>query len=302
MSKLMHYQVFIAIVELGSIAKAALHLHVTPAAVSKQLSNFEQSLGLTLFNRSHKRLELTSAGESFYPKCKKIMLAILDAETQLHQDNLKVQGKLSISLPKVLARGPIVPMIADFVRQHPELELDMTFSDELVDLHQSKIDFAFRLGALADNSHLIALPLLQTQLLPCVTSDYLEQFGSPESFQNLGKHRLILMTPFNASRALKAFFQKQQLKVDKLPVHKSNDIEGVYQAVMANLGIGLLLDFSIQKELNEGHLTSIWPSLTPELPRKTLYLLFKSDQQNSYKQIAFKAHVKAFFENKGNAN
>jgi len=292
----MHYQVFIAIVELGSITKAALHLNVTAAAVSKQLSNFEHTLGLKLFNRSHKQLELTPVGESFYPKCKAIILAISAAETELYQDNMAVQGKLSISLPNVLARSPIVPMLAAFAQQHSQVELEMSFSDDLVDLHQNKIDFAFRLGELADNNHLIAIPLIQTRLLACVTPHYLEHFGAPESLSNLQKHKLVLMTPLNASRALKAFFQTQQIKPDTLPAHRSNNVEGVYQGVMSHLGIGLLLDYSIQKELQDGTLTPILPMLDPDLPRKTLYLLFKKDQQSSSKQMAFKSHVKAFFE------
>ena len=289
----MHYQVFIAIVELGSIAKAALHLNITPAAVSKQLANFEQSLGVTLFNRSHKKLEITASGESFYPACKQIILDILEAETKLHQDSQEIQGKLAISLPKVLARGPVIPIIADFIKQHPKLTLDLSFSDDLVDLHQDKIDFAFRLGELSDSSSIIATPLIKTQLLACVTPSYLDQFGKPESLSNLAHHRLILMSPLNGSRALKHFFQKQNIKPDSLPLHRSDDIEGVYQSVMANLGIGLLLDLSIQTEISAGELLSIFSELKPQLPQKTLYLVFKKDQQSSPKQSAFKAHIRA---------
>jgi len=299
MSKLMHYQVFIAIVELGSIAKAALHLNITPAAVSKQLANFEQNLGVKLFNRSHKKLEITSSGERFYPACKQIMLDILTAESLLYQENQEIQGKLAISLPKVLARGPVIPIIADFIKQHPKLTLDLSFSDDLVDLHQDKIDFAFRLGKLTDSSSVIATPLIKTQLLACVTPSYLEQFGKPESLSNLANHRLILMSPLHGSQALKLFFQKQNIKPDLLPLHRSDDIEGIYQSVKANLGIGLLLDLSIQADLDAGELVPIFPELKPELPQKNLYLIFKKDQQSTLKQTAFKAHVRSRLEKIG---
>lgn len=112
------------------------------------------------------------------------MLDILTAESLLYQESQEIQGKLAISLPKVLARGPVIPIISDFIKQHPKLTLDLSFSDDLVDLHQNKIDFAFRLGELTDSSSVIATPLIKTQLLACVTPSYLEQFGKPESLSN----------------------------------------------------------------------------------------------------------------------
>lgn len=99
------------------------------------------------------------------------------------------------------------------------------------------------------------------------------------------------MSPLHWSQALKLFSRKN-IKPDLLPLHRSDDIEGIYQSVKANLGIGLLLDLSIQAVLDAGELVSIFPEIKPELPQKNLYLVFKKDQQSSLKQTAFKAHVR----------
>ena len=80
-------------------------------------------------------------------------------------------------------------------------------------------------------------------------------------------------------------------------LHRSDDIEGIYQSVMANLGIGLLLDLSIQTEISAGELLPIFSELKSQLPQKTLYLVFKKDQQSSLKQIAFKAYIRSRLEN-----
>jgi DNA-binding transcriptional LysR family regulator len=101
------------------------------------------------------------------------------------------------------------------------------------------------------------------------------------------------MSPLHGSQALKLFFQKKNIKPDLLPLHRSDDIEGIYQSVKANLGIGLLLDLSIQADLDAGELVPIFPELKPELPQKNLYLIFKKDQQSTLKQTAFKAHVRS---------
>jgi len=101
------------------------------------------------------------------------------------------------------------------------------------------------------------------------------------------------MSPLNSSEALRNFFQKEKIHPEQLAAHRCDDIEGVYQSVRAGLGIGMLLDISVQQEIDQGTLISVLSERN--LPRKQLYLLQKKSQWQTQKQLAFKTHAKSFF-------
>lgn len=292
MSKLSNYQIFVAIVEAGSIIQAALKLNYSAPAVSKQLTKLEQDLKVQLFHRSHKKLEITEAGERFYPRCKNILASISQAEDELLAENEAISGTISITLSKALARSTIFDALASFTHKYPQIQFDIRFSDNLEDLHNENLDFAFRLGKLQDNSHMVAIPLLEAQLVACATQSYLERHGIPKQFSDLGSSKLILMSPLHSSEALRRFFNKEKLRPDNIMAHSCNDIEGIYQSVRSGLGIGMMLNISVEQELREGTFTSILAERN--LPKKRLYLLYKKSHWKTQKQIAFKEHIKSF--------
>ena len=293
MSNLAHYRVFIAVVETGSIIQAAAKLNYSAPAVSKQLTKLEHNLKVQLFQRSHKKLEITEAGKRFYPRCKSILASISQAEDELLAEDDAVNGTISITLSKALARSKIFDLLSAFTTKYPQVQFDIRFSENLEDLHDENLDFAFRLGKLQDNSHMIAIPLMETQLVACATPIYLEQHGMPKRFSDLGSGKLILMSPLNSSEALKNFFNKEKIRADSSTTHTCNDIEGVYQSVRASLGIGMLLNITVEQEIQDGTFKAILPERN--LPRKRLYLLYKKSQWKTQKQITFKDHIKSSF-------
>ncbi len=293
MSKFTHYRVFVAIVETGSIIQASLRLNYSAPAVSKQLTNLEHSLQVQLFHRSHKKLEITEAGKLFYPKCKNILSSIYQAEDGLLAEHDAISGKISVTLSKALCRSNIFEVLADFTAKYPQIQFDIRFSDQLEDLHDENIDFAFRLGKLQDSNHIIAIPLIETQLVACATPSYIKQHGIPEKFSDLGSTKLILMSPLYRSEELKKFFNKEKIYPNSETIHTCDDIEGVYQAVCAGLGIGMLLDISTLKEIQNGTFVTILPKRN--FPRKRLYLLYKKSQWKTQKKLAFKAHIQSSF-------
>jgi len=295
MSKLTNYRVFVAVVETGSIMQAALKLNYSAPAVSKQLIKLEQDLKVQLFHRSHKKLEITEAGKRFYPRCKSILASIYQAEDELLSEDDAISGTISITLSKALARSKIFDVLSSFTMKHPQVQFDIRFSDNLEDLHDENLDFAFRLGKLPDSSHMIAMPLIETQLVACATASYLKQHGMPKSFSDLGNAKLILMSPLGSSEALRRFFKKEKIYPDSAKSHLCTDIEGIYQSIRTNLGIGMLLDISIEQEIQDGKFVAILPERN--LPRKRLYLIYKKSQWQTQKQIAFKAHIKLLLSN-----
>ena len=290
MSKFNNYRAFIAVVETGSVVEAASKLNYSVPAISKQLSQLEQDLQVELFHRSHKKLDITDAGKSFYPKCKSILLSVSHAEDEVLAEHDAVKGTISVTLSKALCRSLIFEAISSFIDKYPQVNFDIRFSDHLEDLHDENIDFAFRLGKLEDNSHMIAMPIMDTQLLVCATPDYLKKHGYPKNLSDLGSAKLILMSPLNASEQLRAFLNKEKVSLRNSTSHICNDIEGVYQSVKVGLGIGMMLNISVQKEIDDGTFVSVFPK--KNLPRKRLYLLSKKSQWQSQKQRMFKSHIK----------
>ena len=290
MSRIISYQVFIEVVESGSLIKAANKLHYSPAALSKQLSKLEESLNVQLFHRSHKKLEITSAGKQFYPRCKRILADIAQAEDELLSEQDAISGTLCVTLSKALARSSIFDALADFAQQHPKIRFDIRFSDQFEDLHNENLDFAFRLGKLNDHSHMVAMPLMDTQLVACATKDCLLRYGTPKSFSKMGDLKLITQTSLQQSEVLKQFFKKEKLSLQGQNFHRCDDIEGVYQAVRSGMGIGMLLDIATQKELKNGEFQSVLSERN--LPRKRLYLMYKKSQWETQSQRAFKQHMK----------
>ncbi len=289
MSKLTQYQAFISVFEKGSITKAATVLNLSVPAISKQLAQLEECLQVQLFHRSHKKLDISIAGKQFYPKCKAILLSINQAEEELLLEQEAISGMISITLSKALCRSRVLDALSGFVNIHPLIKFDICFSDKLEDLYGKDIDFAFRLGQLNDSNTMVAMPLFEAQLVACATPNYLKAHGAPKSFSELGSAKFILASELNPAGELKAFLNKHRFDYNNSVSHTTNDIDAVYQLTSRSLGIGLMLDVSIQNELDNGHFISVLSE--SKLPRKHLYLLSKKNQWQTNKQRAFKRYI-----------
>ncbi|MGJ8682473.1 LysR family transcriptional regulator [Paraglaciecola sp.] len=290
MSKLTQYQTFITVFEKGSITKAAAVLNLSVPAISKQLVQLEERLQVQLFHRSHKKLEISAAGKLFYPKCKEILLSIYQAEEELLSNQEAISGIISITLSKALCRSRVFDALSGFVNINPLIKFDIRFSDELEDLYDKDIDFSFRLGQPTDSNSVVAMPLFETQLIACATPNYIQEHGIPKSFSKLGNAKLILISELNPAGQLKAFLNKKNFDYTNSVSHSTNDIEAVFQLTSAGLGIGLMLDVSIQNELDSGDFISVLAD--SNLPRKRLYLLSKKSQWQTKKQRVFKKYIR----------
>ncbi|MGH1353084.1 MAG: LysR family transcriptional regulator [Methyloligellaceae bacterium] len=295
MAKFSQYSTFVAVVETGSLSGAAKLLNVSPSAVSKQLNALEASTKTQLFDRSHRNVRATEPGLRFYEQCKSILQAVTVAEDELLEEQEAITGRLSLTISKSLIRSPLFDLIAECSALYPEIRFDIHFSDHVEDLHEAGLDFAFRLGRLDDSSRLYAVPLMDVRLTICATQKYLDQYGQPESFSELSKHRLILMSPESLSVELKQFLKKQNMRSDSRHHHTTNDIEAVYQAVRSGMAIGMMLDVSIQDEMQSGEFIPLLAD--KKMPSKKLYLIHKKSGKFLQKQKVFKEFIRKSFKN-----
>lgn len=178
MDKLNLMNSFVHIAEKGSYTAAAHHLGKTKALMSTHVSQLENILEVRLIHRSTRGLQLTDAGRAYYEQAKRILDDISMVEIGMKSDQKQIAGRLRISAPTTFGECVLMPFIAEFTQQHPELAIDVVLNDRFVDLVSEGFDIAIRIGHLQD-SDLIAVSIGYMTLKACASPAFIEQYGQP---------------------------------------------------------------------------------------------------------------------------
>ena len=186
-------QIFVSVIECGSISAAAEQVGQTPSAVSRTLSRLEAKLDTTLINRTTRRMDLTEEGKYFFGQAKVILAQMDELEERLSSRQKKPAGRLRINAAVPFMLHGIVPYIAEFRRLYPDIQLELNSDDLIIDLLEQSTDIAIRIGALADST-LHARSLGSTPLHILASPDYLKQYGTPTTVAELTDHTLLGFT------------------------------------------------------------------------------------------------------------
>lgn len=292
MSSISQYKAFVATVENRSLTRAAKSLNLSPSAVSKQISVLEASVGVALLERTNRLIKVTESGSVFYRRCKDILadIRLAEEEVQTHRD--KISGKIKLTVSTSLANTKFIDLLTDFSQQHPDIRFDLNMTDEIEDLVTEQIDFAFRLGKLADN-RLRAIPLFEVRPVFCASPDYIKRFGMPNQLADLAQHHITLLSTLNLSIVLNAMFNKKTTQIGMKDYHSTNDVNTIFQMVKKGLSIGALLNVSVEDELNQKKLIDLFPEKT--LPGKRLYLVHAKQGALPKKLQLFKEYSKSYY-------
>ncbi|AJB60574.1 transcriptional regulator, LysR family [Enterobacter hormaechei] len=250
--------VFVASVEAGSFAQAAVRLHLSRSAVGKSIARLEERLGVRLFHRTTRSQRLTDNGALFYERCLRALEEIRGAESQLETGKHQVSGRLRVAVPVLFGRQCIAPLLIELAQEHPGLELEMSFSDRVVDLVEEGFDMAVRNGALADSSVLVARKLGEHRMVLCAAPDYLFKNGQPQTVDDLRQHTAINYT--RAGRVLpwqlmdydgtsRTFIPRSSLNMD--------DLQAICDAALAGHGLAWLPCWMVIKEIQQGDLVPL---------------------------------------------
>ena len=186
-------QVFVSVIECGSISAAAEQGGQTPSAISRTLSRLEAKLGITLINRTTRRMDLTEEGRYFFERAKSILEQMDDLEDHLSRHQQTPSGRLRINAALPFMLHAIVPWVAEFRALYPQIQLELNTSDLIIDLLEQSTDVAIRIGDLADSSlHARSLGCSPLNLL--ASPDYLERHGTPQRVEDLAGHTLLGFT------------------------------------------------------------------------------------------------------------
>lgn len=251
-------QVFLRVVDTGSFSEAARQTRTTPSTVSKLIARIETRLGVRLIERSTRRLSLTEEGRLFYERGRAMVDAFDDFERELSFGAASTGGTVRVSTSVGLGVHGLEPLLPAFWQEFPNIVVDLSLSDEIVDLYLDRTDVAFRIGPLADSS-LRARRIGAVKRRIVGTPDYFERHGAPRSIEDLSGHNCI---GFNFRRAGPIWPTGDRGRMADRQIAGTllaNNGETVRRMVLAGVGIARLGDFHVREDLATGRLVEIMP-------------------------------------------
>jgi len=283
MDRLAAMETFVKVVETGSFSGAAKHLRVGQPAVSKTVAQLEGILGVKLLTRSTRGLTPTEAGLGYFERAKRAIEEADEAEVAARGAGKGLKGRLRICAGVTFARLHLIPLIPQFLAQHPELELEVILDDRHIDLVQEGIDLALRVGRLSDSSMTVRrVARCKRQVLG--TPAYFERAGVPITPADLSAHEAIVylqgdgsIWSFEREGAEAAVKVQGRLKVTAA--------EGVRAAVLAHAGLTIGTEWMFAPELRSG---TVRPVLTDwNLPPVDLWAVSPTGRTSTAKTRKF---------------
>ena len=253
--------------EQGSYTAAATRLGVSKAAMSQRIAELERIAGVPLVQRTTRSVRLTEAGQRLVDQTRAAFEQISQSFAQVRDLAGAPQGLLRVTAPVALARQQIVPLLPDFLRQYPQVRIELNLSDRLSSLATEGFDLAIRHTAHPPDTH-VAVALCATRSVLVASKAYLRRAGTPQEPADLAAHNC-LHYPRPQERPAWTFEPqgrmgtRERVTVQVAGSLAANNSEALRDAALAGLGIALLPDFSAQAALQAGKLVEVLPGWVP---------------------------------------
>jgi DNA-binding transcriptional LysR family regulator len=270
MDKLAAMATFVRIVDRGSLTAAATALDTSLPSVVRRLAELEALLGVRLLNRTTRRLSLTDEGREYYERSRRVLADIDDAESALAARRAEPRGRLRITAPVMFGRLRVAPIGAEFLAQHPALQIELVLLDRIVDLVDEGFDVGVRIAQLPESS-LIAVAVGHTRRIVCASPRYVKRAGTPARPDALGGHACIASSALGETHTW-SFAGSPAERVSIRPVLVTNQIDAAIDACVAGLGCLQALRYQVQPALDRGLLKRLLARFEPDpLPIQLVY-------------------------------
>jgi len=292
MDRLTLMATFVKAVELGSFSAVADELNLSPQMVGKQVKMLEQHLGVSLLNRTTRKQSLTDFGRTFYQRAK-LILADMDAAEEMAAVTRGVpSGRLRINAPVTFGVSSLSPKLLEYMVRYPQVSVDLTLSNELVDLVDGGYDAVFRIGELADCG-LKALPLMPYQMVLCAAPSYLARRPPITTPWDLQEHECLAFAYSDGRSHLR--FEGPEGCID-VPIQSRltiNQGDPLLSGAVAGLGVVMLPLELVKDSLRSGTLVSLLPQY--KVPVSPMNLLYAPDPRLTPKLRSFIDFVRGAF-------
>ncbi|MCA1426151.1 MULTISPECIES: LysR family transcriptional regulator [Bradyrhizobium] len=266
MDRLTSMAVFVRAVDLGSFAAAADALEMSGPMVGKHVRFLEERLGARLLNRTTRRQSLTDAGQAYYERCRAVLSEAEAADSVVADQLSEPRGRLRVTMPALLGRHCIAPLLMKLARKYPHLELDLSFADPIADIVEAGYDLAIRTGDLDDQSGLIARRIASQRMVVCGARSYLRTSGKPKSLDDLAAHQAIIYRGSGRVRPW-LFPQEGGPPREIMPSGRLrlDDLEAIADAAAQGMGLAWLPYWLVRERLDTGALVNLFSSQPPFL-------------------------------------
>jgi len=265
MPDLADLETFVAVADAGGVSGAARRLGLPKSIVSRRLSRLESELNTQLLTRTTRGAALTEAGATFREHAARVVAELEAARDSLSPEG-ELRGLLRIAAPLSFGTSHLAPLIADFARLHPQLQITTAYGDRFVDLVAEGFDVAIRLGWLPDST-LVARRIGPVTGRLVATPDYVKKNGAPQSLEDISKHPALMQ----GTEIWRVRDGDQVVVLHPQGRFKSDNGQALVAAVLANLGIAMLPDFLIDEHIASGALVTLLPQYP--MPEAGLYVV-----------------------------
>ncbi|WPB59015.1 LysR family transcriptional regulator [Xylophilus sp. GOD-11R] len=253
------WAIFAKVAETGSFAKAATELGLSQPTVSKALTRLETRLKTTLFHRTSRRMSLTATGQACLERASRILEEGEAVEAEVGEQSKTLRGPIRIAAPMSFGLAHLAPALPAFMQEHPEVTLDLNFSDELIDMVAGGFDIALRISSLPDSS-LLARRLCNVRLLLVGAPAYFEAHGRPQHPRDLATHRALRYVHARAGEAWRFHHRTRGEFSQVVPAAmRVNNADGLVPALQAGLGLAMQPEFLVWEDLRDGVVETVMP-------------------------------------------
>jgi len=278
-------KIFHTVAEIGSFTRASIVLNLSQSAISRQIQSLENELKIHLFERHARGLVLTDNGEYLYKTAHEVISKLKNIETTLKDEKGKLHGKLTITTVVSFGTTWLTPRIQEFMKMHPEIEIELIFDDRELDLSTRQADIGIFMRRPKQLNY-IQRKLINLHYHICASTKYLEKFGHPKNIKDLNNHKFISYgkgapSPvFNPDWALKLGAKDNK---KRKPIMKVNSVYGLLLAVQSGVGLAALPDYMT---VNIPNIVKILPDV--EGPLTETHFVYPPSLKDSAKVKVFR--------------
>ncbi|WP_104667406.1 LysR family transcriptional regulator [Ensifer adhaerens] len=264
--------VLLAVIENGSLSAASRHLKVPLATISRKVSELEAHLGAQLVTRTNRKILLTEAGRAYVEAAKEILARVEEAERVAAGEYSTIKGDLTVSAPIVFGRLHVLPVVVDFLKAHPEVDMRLALGDRFANLVDDHIDVALRIGNLPD-SNLVATKIGTVRRVVYASPDYVARHGVLGHPSELADHDCITFENVTAAHVWRFLDDGRELAAPIRSRLVVNTAESAVDAAISGLGLTRVLSYQVARPVADGLLVPLLEAFEhPALPVQLVYL------------------------------